>query len=117
MSFFDLFRAQKREPPPERTGVELRCSFCNKTQRRARKLVAGPNANICDECVDICVDIIAAPSKEDIDTFADARPFVAATTDECSLCHMPAGEGIVIRERGILCPGCVGEIEAALATD
>jgi ATP-dependent Clp protease ATP-binding subunit ClpX len=37
----------------------LRCSFCNKSQREVRKLIAGPNVYICDECVDICLDIIA----------------------------------------------------------
>lgn len=35
-----------------------RCSFCNKTQEQVRKLIAGPNAYICDECVDICAEII-----------------------------------------------------------
>jgi ATP-dependent Clp protease ATP-binding subunit ClpX len=39
----------------------LRCTFCNKSQRDVRKLIAGPNVLICDECVDICVTII----KED----------------------------------------------------
>ena len=38
---------------------DLRCSFCNKGQRDVRKLIAGPNVYICDECVDICLDIIA----------------------------------------------------------
>ena len=37
----------------------LRCSFCNKSQREVKKLIAGPNVFICDECVDICLDIIA----------------------------------------------------------
>ena len=37
----------------------LKCSFCNKTQRDVRKLIAGPTVYICDECVDICLDIIA----------------------------------------------------------
>ncbi len=37
----------------------LRCSFCNKSQREVRKLIAGPNVYICDECVDICLDIIS----------------------------------------------------------
>ena len=31
-----------------------RCSFCNKTQDQVRKLIAGPNAFICDECIGIC---------------------------------------------------------------
>jgi len=37
----------------------LKCSFCNKSQRDVRKLIAGPTVYICDECVDICLDIIA----------------------------------------------------------
>ena len=37
----------------------IRCSFCNKTQDQVRKLIAGPEGvYICDECVDICSDII-----------------------------------------------------------
>jgi len=35
-----------------------RCSFCNKTQDQVRKLIAGPNAYICDECIEICSEII-----------------------------------------------------------
>lgn len=37
----------------------LKCSFCNKPQKDVRKLIAGPTVYICDECVDICLDIIA----------------------------------------------------------
>jgi len=40
-------------------GDVLRCSFCNKSQRDVKKLIAGPTVYICDECVDICLDIIA----------------------------------------------------------
>ncbi len=36
----------------------LRCSFCNKTQDQVRKLIAGPNVYICDECVEVCTEII-----------------------------------------------------------
>lgn len=63
----------------------LRCSFCNKSQREVRKLIAGPNVYICDECVDICLDIISEdrarearetrkvlPKPEDIKSFLDA---------------------------------------------
>ena len=46
--------------PKKDTGDEaLRCSFCNKSQREVKKLIAGPTVFICDECVDICLDIIA----------------------------------------------------------
>ena len=36
----------------------LYCSFCGKSQHEVRKLIAGPTAFICDECVDICTDIV-----------------------------------------------------------
>jgi ATP-dependent Clp protease ATP-binding subunit ClpX len=46
--------------PKKETGDDaLRCSFCNKSQREVKKLIAGPTVFICDECVDICLDIIA----------------------------------------------------------
>jgi ATP-dependent Clp protease ATP-binding subunit ClpX len=40
-------------------GEVLRCSFCNKDQSDVRKLIAGPTVFICDECVEVCNDIIA----------------------------------------------------------
>ena len=36
----------------------LYCSFCGKSQNEVRKLIAGPSVFICDECVDLCNDII-----------------------------------------------------------
>jgi ATP-dependent Clp protease ATP-binding subunit ClpX len=47
----------------ERGRSTLVCSFCNRTQEEVRKLIAGPNVYICDECIDLCNDII----KEEID--------------------------------------------------
>lgn len=52
----------------DRTGKSednklLRCSFCNKSQHEVRKLIAGPSVFICDECVDLCNDII----REEVD--------------------------------------------------
>lgn len=42
-----------------------RCTFCGKTERQVRKLVAGPNASICDECIALCVDIISEERGKD----------------------------------------------------
>jgi ATP-dependent Clp protease ATP-binding subunit ClpX len=39
--------------------IPLRCSFCGKSQNDVRKLIAGPTVYICDECVEICNDVIA----------------------------------------------------------
>ncbi len=40
------------------SGRDLRCSFCGKSQREVRKLIAGPSVYICDECVELCNDIV-----------------------------------------------------------
>ena len=44
---------------------ELRCSFCNKPQREVKKLIAGPNVYICNECVDTCNEILAEDVEKD----------------------------------------------------
>lgn len=41
----------------------LHCSFCGKSQHEVRKLIAGPNVFICDECVDLCIEIIKEENK------------------------------------------------------
>lgn len=49
-----------------RNDEKFRCSFCGKSQDQVRKLIAGPNgAYICDECVDICAEIIEEELEED----------------------------------------------------
>ena len=42
----------------------LKCSFCNKTQHEVRKLIAGPGVYICDECVELCCEILEEEFKE-----------------------------------------------------
>jgi ATP-dependent Clp protease ATP-binding subunit ClpX len=42
----------------------LYCSFCGKSQHEVRKLIAGPSVFICDECVDLCNDIIREEINE-----------------------------------------------------
>jgi len=37
----------------------IKCSFCAKGQKQVKKLIAGPSVYICDECIDLCNDIIA----------------------------------------------------------
>ena len=41
----------------------LYCSFCGKSQHEVRKLIAGPTVFICDECVELCNDIIREETK------------------------------------------------------
>ena len=42
------------------------CSFCGKSQHQVRKIVAGDNAFICDECVIDCVNALISPPKDDM---------------------------------------------------
>ncbi len=46
---------------------QLKCSFCGKTQEQVRKLVAGPGVYICDECIELCNEIIEEEIGEDSD--------------------------------------------------
>ena len=44
--------------------TNLHCNFCGKSQKAVRKLIAGPDCYICDECIDLCVDIISEEEAE-----------------------------------------------------
>lgn len=48
----------------EGSGKLLYCSFCGKSQHEVRKLIAGPSVYVCNECVDLCNDIIREEIKE-----------------------------------------------------
>ncbi|MCL5966650.1 MAG: ATP-dependent Clp protease proteolytic subunit, partial [Deltaproteobacteria bacterium] len=48
-------------------GTLLVCSFCGKAQNEVRKLIAGPTVYICDECVELCNDIISEEYEVDDD--------------------------------------------------
>src|SRR5688572_25907307 len=56
---------------PTDSNEQLLCSFCGKSQRQVKKLIAGPGVYICDECIDLCNEIIdeelTAPPSFDID--------------------------------------------------
>ncbi len=61
------------KPPVEKL---LYCSFCGKSQHEVRKLIAGPSVFICDECIELCNDII----REERPAASRAR---AATSPTC----------------------------------
>ena len=51
-------------------GKELKCSFCGKPQSRVRKLIAGPNVYICDECIGVCTSIL----DDELDLMPEYEP-------------------------------------------
>ncbi len=70
----------KDEMPP-RSGKLHRCSFCGKTQDQVKRLVAGPNVFICNECIELCEEILGdedlmedeAPKLENLPTPAEMK--------------------------------------------
>jgi ATP-dependent Clp protease ATP-binding subunit ClpX len=49
----------RRAASARKSTATLTCSFCGKHQRQVKKLIAGPGVYICNECIDLCVEIIA----------------------------------------------------------
>ncbi|MDO8680001.1 MAG: ClpX C4-type zinc finger protein [Acidobacteriota bacterium] len=114
------------EPPQAASGREpLHCSFCNKTQNDVRKLIAGPAVYICDECIEVCVDIILDDDRPHLlkqDSVDGQHPSAIARlfadrADACRLCGAPVlfNESLPIENRGVLCGGCADAVEDALA--
>jgi len=100
----------------------LRCSFCNKAQDEVWKLVAGPTVFICDECIDVCGDILADDDparrkwiEERAVPAPDPEPKPPAAV-KCSVCRVtvPVSGKLLILKSGVMCTACVGEVAALL---
>jgi hypothetical protein len=110
----------------------LQCSFCNKRQDQVKKLIAGPAAFICDECVAVCVDIMTSDDQWEVRK--DGERLRAEVQEEgerlraraatlrrdsgaCTLCGKLASvDGLLpIGSRGSLCGECANAVEDALA--
>jgi ATP-dependent Clp protease ATP-binding subunit ClpX len=61
-----------------RNDDTLRCSFCGKSQNEVKKLIAGPTVYICNECIDICIEIISDDAQQEA---AAARPPLPKPTE------------------------------------
>src|SRR5438128_529711 len=70
---------------PTDTNEQLLCSFCGKSQRQVKKLIAGPGVYICDECIDLCNEIIdeelTSPTQLDLDNLPRPRDIYAVLND------------------------------------
>ena len=69
---------------------QLRCSFCAKPQDQVRRLIAGPNVFICDECIELCQDIIDEEMLPNFQVFGEDLPKPAEikeTLDEHVIRH------------------------------
>ena len=110
------FRRPRAEKPGERPKVGA-CSFCGKSQDEVRKLIAGPTVYICDECIDLCNDIIAEEVEQEAQLEGPASPVALLNAPTwCRVCQLPksAEEVVAMSELGFfVCRRCLDLIRAA----
>jgi len=99
----------KRNLKGEGQEENLQCSFCQKSHREVKKLVAGPHVHICDECVAMCVDAMASSRTPNPDQASGETAGIDAT---CGLCHRGAERAFEIPGRGVLCQSCVLAVQS-----
>src|SRR5207302_4769180 len=86
---------------PTDSNEQLLCSFCGKSQRQVKKLIAGPGVYICDECIDLCNEIIdeelSAPVAFDLENLPKPKEiyevldeYVVGQTPPSARCRGPA---------------------------
>jgi ATP-dependent Clp protease ATP-binding subunit ClpX len=72
-------------PKPPGGSEQLLCSFCGKSQRQVKKLIAGPGVYICDECIDLCNEIIdeelAPPASLDLEKLPKPKQIYSVLSD------------------------------------
>ena len=65
---------EARRMKKKEEGTNLACSFCGKSQKEVKKLIAGPTVYICDECIELCNDIIAEEASRDSERGSSSVP-------------------------------------------
>jgi hypothetical protein len=101
----------KHIPKFEDAAKTVSCSFCSKNQDEVRKLVAGPSVQICDECVDLCRNILA----EDRDNGPKAASQLSVADSRlCGICmeERESDELIFLPHAAYMCASCLEEMQS-----
>src|SRR5712692_8623865 len=105
-----------RRQKPAGPAAARYCSFCGKSQFDVRKLIAGPTVYICDECIDLCNDIIAEECDQEEELRAAARPIASVDASPwCLACRLqkPTAEITTVPGLGLVCRHCLDAISVA----
>lgn len=85
------------------------CSFCGKSQDEVRKIIAGPSVHICDECVDLCDQILIKENLKDNDA-------AVQSSEErlCGICmeERESDELVFLPHAAYMCAGCLEAVQS-----
>jgi hypothetical protein len=59
LSRFEILKSDAHRQAMQEKSSELYCSFCGKSQHTVAALIQGPSVLICDECVDVCIEVLS----------------------------------------------------------
>ena len=90
--------------------AHLKCSFCGKSQDQVRKLIAGPGVYICDECIDLCNEIL---DEELVDSQGNARQSAEQHRSENAQCQNQLDNGPLHDSQGPVFLRHCREVECA----
>ena len=92
------------------------CSFCGKRAREVRAMVDGPNVRICDECVDLCHDMVQPGPNDPLAPPRKRKTASANTALHCSFCGKPedAVSKLMAGIETFICDECIGKARADL---
>ena len=93
------------------------CSFCSKDQTKVRKVIAGPTSNICDECIELCNEILKGEREDQLlkgpDT-PEVMPPEPGELIQCRVCGIYAlgPDALRVQRRWPVCPTCIESVLA-----
>lgn len=103
-------------PPFAEDNKLLSCCFCGKDQNEVPKLIAGPTVHICNECVDLCNDILSAEVEADASVGATSEADAKQSRKDrlCGVCMEPreTDELIFLPHAAYMCASCLEELQA-----